>query len=677
MKIKLISLITALLCLAVLLVSCSDPCTSHLDADYDGKCDTCGDEIQTPSVNCTEHVDADNDGICDTPHCGTVIVTKIEEVEVPVEVEIEVPVPNEKETGVAMVVKPIPSDANVADYFSFDYESGTIIYNTAKLDSVKWDSADSELNDRFIVFSAIEADRESKRDEGIEIYWRVYTIYDLKNDEIIITYTTEKYEFVIDTALEENDLEEQRLQAIDQIYATFSACRGCVIEAEEFIGSSYSYYTYTGTLLVEDSSERLYAGLEETYNYLNDGKTTVAFDSETGKVLNKADNAFFVHRPDFDFCTADEKFGVLVENNTFSFYDLESWIDLTFEYTVPSYCEWDIDQSVFFLANGTILIEGSIELPYNAVSYDVYQNGEKYDIVYKILNPAKKTVTDADFGYVIFYDATDVYELTDKVSNVFYVAPIENQMSDYYSYKTLAVDAELNILCELEPLVKGAYGWYNVVADDRMLVGVDVGNNNTVRYIVNSKGEIINTLPIGASISYGAIWVGNKAYAIDDKTYETPLVDLDEYDSSNTYSNSFIWMTKTVTTEPDPDVAGSVSVTTKYIYVWNSSLSAPKLVDSQVIDYNGSSIRVYDSFENLFVVKKDVASYNESESSYDVDSTYIVYNVNGEEVAKYENVSSLSIEYRSLDDDDGFYLVKVGNKFYRLTYEAPAATPVA
>lgn len=48
-----------------------EPCTEHVDADADGKCDECGEDM--PKAPCTEHVDADNDGKCD--ECGVEIPT--------------------------------------------------------------------------------------------------------------------------------------------------------------------------------------------------------------------------------------------------------------------------------------------------------------------------------------------------------------------------------------------------------------------------------------------------------------------------------------------------------------------------------------------------------------------------------------------------------------------------
>lgn len=63
--------------MTVILFSCGgeDPvvCTSHVDADANGKCDTCGADVETPA--CTEHTDADNNGACDK--CGAEVEVEV------------------------------------------------------------------------------------------------------------------------------------------------------------------------------------------------------------------------------------------------------------------------------------------------------------------------------------------------------------------------------------------------------------------------------------------------------------------------------------------------------------------------------------------------------------------------------------------------------------------------
>ena len=124
MKTKLISLLIALLCMTMLLVSCSDPCVEHIDADNDGICDVegCEDAVKKPEVAEHEHADANADGVCDTENCGTVIITNV------VDNIVEIIVPTKPEEKVPMVVKPIPV-ANRADYIEYDYAEKQAYFN--------------------------------------------------------------------------------------------------------------------------------------------------------------------------------------------------------------------------------------------------------------------------------------------------------------------------------------------------------------------------------------------------------------------------------------------------------------------------------------------------------------------------------------------------------------------
>ena len=46
-------------------------CLSHFDNDGDGKCDSCGGDVKTPSEECTVHTDDDGDQKCDS--CGAFV----------------------------------------------------------------------------------------------------------------------------------------------------------------------------------------------------------------------------------------------------------------------------------------------------------------------------------------------------------------------------------------------------------------------------------------------------------------------------------------------------------------------------------------------------------------------------------------------------------------------------
>jgi len=66
-KLRIFALLLLSLALALTLISCGEPCTSHTDADSDGKCDNCGAEVKV----CEEHKDEDGDEKCDD--CGATV----------------------------------------------------------------------------------------------------------------------------------------------------------------------------------------------------------------------------------------------------------------------------------------------------------------------------------------------------------------------------------------------------------------------------------------------------------------------------------------------------------------------------------------------------------------------------------------------------------------------------
>ena len=62
---RIFAIAIALAVVVSVLTACQKDCTSHVDADKNGKCDSCGADVE---VACDTHADADKNGKCDT--CG-------------------------------------------------------------------------------------------------------------------------------------------------------------------------------------------------------------------------------------------------------------------------------------------------------------------------------------------------------------------------------------------------------------------------------------------------------------------------------------------------------------------------------------------------------------------------------------------------------------------------------
>ena len=62
---RIFAIAVALAVVVSVLTACQKDCTSHADADKNGKCDSCGADVEAA---CDTHTDADKNGKCDS--CG-------------------------------------------------------------------------------------------------------------------------------------------------------------------------------------------------------------------------------------------------------------------------------------------------------------------------------------------------------------------------------------------------------------------------------------------------------------------------------------------------------------------------------------------------------------------------------------------------------------------------------
>ena len=83
---KLLSLLLALILCVLPLSACSgEECTSHSDADGDGKCDACSATVETGEATCDTHADADGDLVCDV--CRVALENATEQTEAATDAE--------------------------------------------------------------------------------------------------------------------------------------------------------------------------------------------------------------------------------------------------------------------------------------------------------------------------------------------------------------------------------------------------------------------------------------------------------------------------------------------------------------------------------------------------------------------------------------------------------------
>ncbi len=446
MKTKVLAWILAILCISMMVVGCSKECTEHIDENKDGICDQC-----EATITCTTHTDADNNQICDvcggavTPSCelhvdadanlvcdvcGAAVEPVCDHKDTNADklcdacggaiVVITQQTPPAEETRVSMVVNTAPADAVLGDYVYTDIhrdvpQSVTMVgdYNYS--------------HQKYFLFTKTEGDNIK------------YEVKNLATDAVIYT-VTKPNTTVVDINLEN-----------DYIFVSI-------------IGNplnDYIYLSYAGEVLYKTQANALEAPTFDSQDWHNYTKLTIAgkvfmIDPDTDAVLLKnADPSTVFYRPYFDEKNAG--FGAVREQQTLYVYDLSKWLDCAVSYDIPGYWE-NVDW--FMLENGSVILQGELPLPNDAVSYDFIEYGEKYDLIHVLLDPVARTTKEIEFGYVINNVAFDrytysYYGCTDKVANVVDVYAIVDDRIDDNNDKTLFTDNTLKVLYDLDNAFDG------------------------------------------------------------------------------------------------------------------------------------------------------------------------------------------------------------------------------
>ena len=615
MKTKLISLLIALLCMTMLLVSCTDPCVEHIDANNDGICDVegCEDAVKKPEVAEHEHVDANADKVCDVENCGTIIIVNT------VTEKVEIVVPTKPEEKVDMVVKPIPAP-NHAEYVNLDYAEKQAYFNKlfrAFEDEDYYDAYDYIIVKKSETETIAPAVEDDPLTEDVDEYYEgkfknTYTVIDISGEtELVILTLVNEYEGNNGYVGFDFDSEEFIQVVAGKNLFLYRAGVANTAPALTFERSK-----------LDDSIE-----IDEYVTYVEyDGKVVV-YDNASLAKLEEKDPDFFVDRPDFD--AVEGSVGVVYDAESMQVYDLTKWISCVYTYEIPSYAA---GSEVFELANGTYLYQYFVQLPDNAVSYDVYAPEGKFDVVYEIVNPAAKTVSVAEFGYIISEQyGEEVSNFKFDGNNLFAVATINNNGS-VVGAKLLIVDNELNVLYSVDNFViNQANTYFEIVADKYAKVEILLGNN-VVDAVVNVETGVVTYLPANIDATYDTCYMVNDVLYNYDGTVKFDFRDIvdDENTANNVIYNfvarydSYFFVSKT-TYKADVDATtgeptGTFTSETKY-YFYDVNTAGAALVE---VKYEN----VVFKNDQMFIVKVITETTNELGATVET-ITYNVFNNDG------------------------------------------------
>lgn len=572
---------------------------------------------------CSKHVDSDKNLVCDSCQRAIVYVTEY--------------LPAEEAEETPMVVNPLPTENNRADYYLYQkptakYTKENVNFDKDFITAGKWSNVEL-YSKQWTVTDDTDPENVTKKD--------VYKVWG-ENGNVLAAWESDVYK---DGETPKKARTSSGIMSDSKIFYTYITE---LVKNEEDVEVSVTkvyYYSYDGKFLfmneggAADHSVKIMNGVRYiTFTLSDDTQKVVAIDSTTYKLLHVFEkDEPVIARPAYTVQT--ETYGALYEagSNKLWIHSFDgAWLKLTYAKVLPSYVS---NVRLFPLQDGKLLMQGYKQLSPDAVNYDIGGDAVKYDVFQTIIDPATGEEKDVEFGYQIamMYTATAELGYTDKAKNVAMIMPIADKT---VSGETLNVilDNELNILYVEQKTLIGQGNVEKQVGEDLYLSSLTYDNGSSVRILVNGKGELVKYLPEAYEDKGNYLQVGTKLYAWND--LENAKLDLADYSEVQSLSYGFVLTKEIQPTEPEGEV------TYEYYYFNGTTLTLSKKFAVKPSAQGGG----------LLIVKETVPAQGETPET--VKST--VYNANLEVLFEGEGVAAY------LFDDTGAWLRVDGEKIAKL-----------
>ena len=497
---------------------------------------------------CTKHTDSDKNLVCDNCQKAIVYVTEY----LPAETEPEVP----------MVVNPLPTENNRADFFTT--EAVKPVLNKAEFVTEGEKLEATETAGGWWYAKSVIVDETENTQKSVCKWWT-------KDGKLAFSWESDVFA--------QGEVSKKQLEfSFRNGLAYFCVSEPAKDENDQDVTKrTVKIYTYNGDLVFEDSGIDVVFSTDTntqpvygvTYKQLVAYGVTFAMDATTNALLYVFDDAeTVIYRPEYTVNTGS--YGALIKDDTLWVHKLdgEKWIDLAYTKVIPSY--WQNVQ-LFALEDGNILMQGYCALPADAVNYDI-NLGAKYDVFQTVINPATGEETQLEFGYIIKYMVTATPEegFTEKAKNLAVISPIVNKAVSTEELEVI-LDNQLNILYVEQTSLLGQGDIQKQVAEDLYLSTLTYDNGSTVRILVNGKGELVEYIPEIYEDKGSYLQAGSKLYAWTD--LKNAKFDLEGYSVITMNGNYFMLRKEIQPTDPE----GEVTYETYYLNV--RTLAAPVKVN--------------------------------------------------------------------------------------------------
>lgn len=288
------------------------------------------------------------------------------------------------------------------------------------------------------------------------------------------------------------------------------------------------------------------------------------------------------------------------------------------------------------LGNGNFMIQYVVELPEDATSYDIFEEGTKLDLVTEIVNVKNGSAKEIEVDFIIDEEIYNAYSDTEFAEyygmvedfdlNLAEITYIVDGYIDDSTEVSVILDNNLKVKATIDDVVEGAE-YISAIADNIFYVYDKYENI----HFIDENGKVIKTIASESVESINSKYIATEN-AIYDLTF-TKVYDLkaNKYEIESTGYDFFI-----LTKETDDG--------TEYARFNNGAVT--------VIVAAGSETTFYGSFiysTNLYYVR-----------TVGDTTTYTYYNGAGTVVGTFESLMSV------ISETENAAIVRVGTDYYRL-----------
>ncbi len=445
-------------------------------------------------------------------------------------------------------------------------------------------------------------------------YHTVYTVYDMETESSVLS-VTQSHTAKIDGS--DVDLTRTSVRlcdiGIDSAYIYVA-----VYSNETDLQISAKLYDGQGELIASCDGDPHYTDVLGEY---------VVFDGNAYG-LDKKDNITKLFAVDeFNLITSathsSEKYFYVVNGNNITVLDRKG--NPLNIYNIKENNNLD-ESDYFILENGNIVVQYREQLPSDAESYDIYDNGDKLLLTTEIVNAesGRTKKLDVDFIINMLYAGTDEMMKIADNKNLAYITRIENK-NLLSEYETVILTNKLTEKASAYDIIDGG-DTMEQVAEDLYMVE-DINDN---LYLINSNGKIVKSFA-GKSVGFNDKYIWTEAAIYDYEFNKLFALKADGY-SVTAHARNYLVIEKT-----------EEGVTTYYCYNNGNAV--------EITLSNSSSTR----FEDVDYTTGLYCIYNTETGKY------LYYNCNGKFVGEYDGEL-----YYIKSVDNGNMLVSAGEGYYLL-----------